>query len=35
MAKELGKDEQWQKEQVETFLSIAKHYLLVDYAPQN
>ena len=35
MAKELGKDEQWQKEQVEAFLSIAKHYLLVDYAPQN
>ena len=35
IAKELGKDEQWQKEQVETFLSIAKHYLLVDYAPQN
>ncbi len=35
MAKELGKDEQWQKEQVEAFLNIAKHYLLVDYAPQN
>ncbi|QEH45355.1 glycerol-3-phosphate dehydrogenase/oxidase [Aggregatibacter actinomycetemcomitans] len=34
LAKELGKDAQWEKEQTEKFLNIAKHYLLVDYTPQ-
>lgn len=31
MAKELGKDEMWQQQQVIQFLDVAKHYLLVDY----
>lgn len=35
MATELGKDEQWEKEQVEAFLKVAKNYLLVDYAPSH
>ncbi|AKU63650.1 FAD-dependent oxidoreductase [Aggregatibacter aphrophilus] len=34
MAKELNKDEQWERDQTAKFLDIAKHYLLVDYAPQ-
>lgn len=34
MAKELGKDEMWQQQQVIQFLDVAKHYLLVDYQPQ-
>ncbi|EHK91318.1 glycerol-3-phosphate dehydrogenase/oxidase [Aggregatibacter actinomycetemcomitans] len=34
LAKELGKDAQWEKEQTEKFLNIAKHYLLVDHTPQ-
>ncbi|MGF7452282.1 glycerol-3-phosphate dehydrogenase/oxidase [Mannheimia massilioguelmaensis] len=34
MAQELGKDEQWQQQQVAKFLEVARHYLLVDYQPQ-
>ena len=34
IAKELNKDAQWEREQTAKFLDIAKHYLLVDYAPQ-
>lgn len=34
MAKELGKDEVWEQQQVTQFLDVAKHYLLVDYQPQ-
>jgi glycerol-3-phosphate dehydrogenase len=29
MANELGKDENWEKEQVVSFLSVAKNYILV------
>ncbi len=34
MAKELGKDEVWQQQQVTQFLDVARNYLLVDYQPQ-
>mgnify|MGYP002742505535 CR=1 FL=1 len=34
IAKELNKDAQWERDQTAKFLDIAKHYLLVDYAPQ-
>ncbi|QHB17017.1 glycerol-3-phosphate dehydrogenase/oxidase [Mannheimia pernigra] len=34
MAKEMGKDDIWQQQQVAQFLDIAKHYLLVEYQPQ-
>lgn len=34
MAEELGKDTEWQQQQVAQFLEVAKHYLLVDYHPQ-
>ncbi|QIW16096.1 FAD-dependent oxidoreductase [Pasteurellaceae bacterium RH1A] len=35
MAEELGKDQAWQAAQVADFLSVAKHYLLVDYSAQS
>lgn len=34
MAKEMGKDDIWQQQQVAQFLDVAKHYLLVEYQPQ-
>ena len=33
MAKETGKTEEWAKQQTETFIQLAKNYLLVDYNP--
>lgn len=35
LAKELGKDALWVEHQTKEFISLAKNYLLVDYAPQN
>ncbi len=34
MAQETGKDENWEKQQVEDFNELASGYLLVDYAPK-
>jgi glycerol-3-phosphate dehydrogenase len=34
MARELGRDEQWQQEQVASFTSLAKHYLVDGAAPR-
>ena len=33
MAKENGKDSEWEKEQVKEFIDLAQHYLLVPYNP--
>lgn len=33
MAKELGKDEAWEKDQVDSFVKLAQNYLLVSYTP--
>jgi glycerol-3-phosphate dehydrogenase len=33
MAKETGKDIEWEKVQVEEFIELAQHYLLVPYNP--
>jgi len=33
MAKEMGKDSAWEKQQVDDFVSLAQHYLLVPYNP--
>lgn len=34
MAKETGKDSEWEKQQIETFTDLAQHYLLVPYRPK-
>lgn len=34
MAKEMGKDTIWEKQQSEEFITLAQHYLLVPYRPQ-
>ncbi|MBK5721898.1 glycerol-3-phosphate dehydrogenase/oxidase [Dysgonomonas sp. Marseille-P4677] len=33
MAKETGKDSEWEKEQVKEFIELAQHYLLIPYNP--
>jgi len=35
MAKEMGKDAEWEKQQVNEFRELAQHYLLTPYTPKN